>query len=73
MSLDGVAEAGTLDSKLREILSSSKTVNEKDSAAVNQTKATDSKKKQNTEATAATENKTMTMRQKLEAYREGNR
>ena len=71
MSLDGVAEAGSLDRKLREILSSSKTVNEKDSAAVNQTKVTDSKKKQNTEVAAASETKTMTMRQKLAAYREG--
>ena len=41
MSLDGVAEAGTLDKKLRDILSSSKTVNEKDSALVNKTKGID--------------------------------
>ena len=73
MSLDSVAETGTLESNLKDILSSSKTVNEKDSVAVNQTKVTDGKKKQNTEATAVTETKPLTMRQKLEAYRECNR
>ncbi|MBR4909527.1 MAG: M48 family metallopeptidase [Acidaminococcaceae bacterium] len=58
MSLDGVAEAGTLESNLKDILSSSSTVSEK---------AAENKKKNSKDSVATTETK-MTMRQKLEAY-----
>ena len=39
MSLDGVAEAGAVETRLREILSSSKAVNERDSALLGKEKA----------------------------------
>jgi len=67
MSLDGVAEAGTVEIKLRDILSS-KEVIEKDSAVLNKEKATDSKNRNNKDSINTTENKPLTMRQKLETY-----
>ena len=39
MSLDGVAEAGTVETRLRDILSSSKAVNERASALLDKEKA----------------------------------
>ena len=75
MSLDGVAEAGTLEAKLREVLSSSKSVtqvvtqtqNEKDAAAAKQKEKAkaETKLKTETDAKAA---RPMTMRERLEAY-----
>jgi Zn-dependent protease with chaperone function len=67
MSLDGVAEAGTVEIKLRDILSS-KEVIEKDSAVLDKEKATDSKNRNNKDSINTTENKPLTMRQKLETY-----
>ena len=69
MSLDGVAEAGTLDSKLRGILSSSKGVSEKADAVPDKENTTENKKKKTKDSVAAAETKPMTMRQKLEAYK----
>ena len=84
MSLDGVAEAGTVETRLRDILSSSKAVNERASALLYKEKA-DITSEPKTESSAkdvntakvkaeqkqdsAAETKPMTMRQKLEAYK----
>lgn len=79
MSLDGVAEAGTVETRLRDILSSSSAVREKadakadkDSELKTESNAKDVntakvKAEQKQESTAET--KPMTMRQKLEAYK----
>ena len=71
MSLDGVAEAGTVETRLREILSSSnvRTVVTEEIKDDNNSKRSTAKAetKQKQESTAET--KPMTMRQKLEAYK----
>ena len=84
MSLDGVAEAGTVETRLREILSSSRAVKEKGSALLGREKA-DKDSELKTESSAkdvntakvkaeqkqesSAETKPMTMRQKLESYK----
>ena len=71
MSLDGVAEAGTVETRLRDILSSSnvRTVVTEEIKDDNNSKRSTAKAetKQKQESTAET--KPMTMRQKLEAYK----
>ena len=82
MSLDGVAEAGSLETKLRQILSSSEAraaagetkvgkaaESKEDGSAkgIGNTKAEEGQKQNSAQA----ETGTMTMRQKLEAYRAG--
>ena len=71
MSLDGVAEAGTVETRLRDILSSSnvRTVVAEEIKDDNNSKRSTAKAetKQKQELTAET--KPMTMRQKLEAYK----
>lgn len=71
MSLDGVAEAGTVETRLRDILSSSnvRTVVAEEIKDDNNSKRSTAKAetKQKQESTAET--KPMTMRQKLEAYK----
>ena len=82
MNLDGVEEAGTLETRLRQILSSSEArvaAGETKVGKVAESKADGSAKGiDNTKAekgqkqnSAKAETVTMTMRQKLEAYREG--
>ena len=71
MRLDGVAEAGTVETRLRDILSSSnvRTVVTEEIKDDNNSKRSTAKAetKQKQESTAET--KPMTMRQKLEAYK----
>ena len=82
MNLDGVAEAGTLETRLRQILSSSEAraaagetkvgkaaASKADGSAkgIDNTKAEEGQKQNSAKA----ETGTMTMRQKLEAYRTG--
>jgi Zn-dependent protease with chaperone function len=66
MSLDGVAESGTVETKLRDILGS-KAVAEYDSVGLDKAKET-VKKTKNTDNTSETKTKPMTKRQKLGAY-----
>ena len=84
MSLDGVTEADAVEKRLRDILNSSKAVNEKASALLGREKA-DKASELKTESSAknvntakvkaeqkqesTAETKPMTMRQKLEAYK----
>ena len=84
MSLDGVAEAGAVETRLRDILSSSRAVKEKGSALLGREKA-DKDSELKTESNAkdvdtakvkaeqkqesTVEIKPMSMRQKLEAYK----
>ena len=68
MSLDGVAEAGTVETRLRDILSNSKAVAQNDSVGLDKAKET-VKKKIITDNTGEINTKPMTMRQKLEAYK----
>ena len=83
MSFDGIEEAGILENRLRDILSSSslsekvdavksgKSSAEKEEGSAVGTdpaKAAENTKKKSKDSAAATETKPMTMRQKLEAY-----
>ena len=71
MSLDGVAEAGTVETRLREILSSSnvRTVVTEEIKDDNNSKRSTAKAKTKQKQESAAETKPMTMRQKLEAYK----
>ncbi|SDC10416.1 Peptidase family M48 [Succiniclasticum ruminis] len=71
MSLDGVAEAGTVETRLRDILSSSnvRTVVTEEINDDNNSKRSTAKVKAEQKQESAAETKPMTMRQKLEAYK----
>ena len=71
MSLDGVAEAGAVETRLRDILSSSnvRTVVTEEIKDDNNSKRSTAKVKAEQKQESAAETKPMTMRQKLEAYK----
>ena len=71
MSLDGVAEAGTVETRLRDILSSSnvRTVVAEEIKDDNNSKRSTAKAETKQKQEPAAETKPMTMRQKLEAYK----
>ena len=71
MSLDGVAEAGTVETRLRDILSSSnvRTVVTEEIKDDNNSKRSTAKAETKQKQESAAETKPMTMRQKLEAYK----